>query len=105
MKLTLKYDYWVDLELQYYLLTINGINKVNIDIDKDEIYVEYDSSLISIKLILMEIDLFLETTGTPYLIAFNKHNDNYLLDYEIVIKDLCCEYCLKSNIEELLLIN
>ena len=37
--------------------------------------------------------------------AFNKHSKIKPLKYSITIKNLCCEYCLSSMIEELLLID
>ena len=40
----------------------------------------------------------------PDLIFFDKYNNDIEI-YNIVIKELCCEYCLMSNIEELLLID
>ena len=67
-------------------------------------FIEYDPNLITIKLILMEINLFINTNSSS-LFGFDKHSNNKLLDYEIVINDLCCEFCLKGNIEDLILID
>ena len=47
----------------------------------------------------MEVELFLDVVKFPSLIGFDKHSKNKLLDYEMVINDLCCEYCLKINID------
>ena len=102
MKLTLKYDCLIDLDLKNYLITLKGIEKVVIN---DDIYIEYDSNLISIKVIVMEIDLFLKTTNIPSLIAFDKHSKNNLVEQEFILDDLCCEYCLKSSIADLLLMD
>jgi len=102
VKLTLKYDCLINSDLKNYLLTIKGIEKVVID---DDICIEYDSNLISIKMIVINIDLFLKTTNVPSLIAFDKHSKNNLLEQEIILDDLCCEYCLKGSIEDLLLID
>lgn len=99
--LTLKYDYWLNSDLDKYLLQINGIEKVAIDLENDEIYVKYNSKIINIVILLKEINLYLELDKIPSIISFDKHN-KYGLEDEIIIKDLCCEYCLKSNIEELL---
>lgn len=70
----------------------------------DEIYVEYYSSVISLKLLKMEILLYLDIGKVPSIIAFDKHDVSNLNKYTIVIKDLCCEYCLKGMIENLFLI-
>ena len=51
-KLTLKLDcsvfYWKDLI--NYLTSLKGINLVKIDNDNSDIYVEYDSDIISLKI-------------------------------------------------------
>ena len=41
----------------------------------------------------------------PSLLEFDKHQKEQTNNYEINIKELCCEYCLKNYIEELLLID
>ncbi len=103
-KLTLKIDYSVFLNNDFinYLSTLDGIKLVKIDNMNDEIYVEYDSSVISLKLLKMEILLYLDIGKVPSIIAFDKHDVNNLNKYTIVIKDLCCEYCLKGMIADLL---
>lgn len=103
MELTLKYDYLIDKEIKDYLLKINGIEDIKINLDTGEIYIKYNN--ISIKLILMEVELFLDVVKLPSLIGFDKHSKNKLLDYEMVINNLCCEYCLKINIDKLLTID
>ena len=104
-KLTLKYDEFnIDSDINNYLLTIKGIKKVEYDENKNEIFIEYDSNIITIKLILMEISLYINTNSSS-LLEFDKHSNNKLLDYEITINNLCCEYCLKGNIEDLILID
>ena len=97
MELTLKYDCLIDKEIKGYLLKINGIEDIKINLDTGEIYIKYTN--ISIKLILMEVELFLDVVKFPSLIGFDKHSKNKLLDYEMIINDLCCEYCLKTNID------
>ena len=97
MELTLKYDCLIDKEIKDYLLKINGIEDIKINLDTGEIYIKYNN--IGIKLILMEVELFLDVVKFPSLIGFDKHSKNKLLDYEMVINDLCCEYCLKTNID------
>lgn len=103
-KLTLKVDYYknFDKEFEKHLLTIKGIEKAKIDTEKEEIYIEYDSNIISLKILKMEILLYLDIIKIPSIESFNKHIDNNLEEYAIIIKDLCCEYCLNGMIEELL---
>lgn len=106
-ELTLKIDcyYFFDTEIQYYLSTLNGIYEVKTNSSECEIYLKYNPNVISILIIIKEIFLFFDINNTPSLISFNKHYKSKLSDYSIIIKDLCCEYCLKSTIEELIFID
>ena len=88
-----------------YFCLLDGIDLCDIDIDNEEIYVRYDSDKTSLEIIKMEILLFLDLLDIPSINGFNKHFGKELSEYRLVIKDLCCEYCLKSNIEELIMIN
>lgn len=101
-KITFKLDFWFANDLLDYLTQIKGINKAEADIENDSITALYDSQIISDYIIYKEIELFLDIKKTPSLIAFDKHNKKVLKKYTIVIKSLCCEYCLKNNIEALL---
>lgn len=104
-KLTLGIEYsdFLNKEVINYLNSINGINHCEIDSKNNKIYVEYDSSIISIKVLKIEILLYLDLTKTPSIISFDKHNDaKSIRKHTIIIKDLCCEYCLKGMIEDLL---
>lgn len=101
-KLTLKLDCEIYNEIKSYLLDLNGVDEVLIS--KDEITVIYNDEGIDVYMLKGEIELFLEIDKTPSIIGFNKYNitDN---KYDIYINDLCCEYCLKGFIEELLMID
>lgn len=101
-KLTLKLDCEIYNEIKSYLLDLNGVDEVLIS--KDEITVIYNDEGIDVYMLKSEIELFLEIDKTPSIIGFNKYNitDN---KYDIYINDLCCEYCLKGFIEELLMID
>ena len=105
-KLTLKLDcsvfYWKDLII--YLPSLKGVILVKIDKNNSNIYVEYDSNVISLKVLKYEILYCLNLLKTPSIIGFDKHS-TCMISKKIVIKDLCCEYCLKGMIEELLEIN
>ena len=100
-KVTLKINDYLDLEIKEYLENINGISKVNVNQKRDSLTVSYDINKISIYIIWEEILLFLDNKNHPCLMEFNKHK--YGKDIVINIKDLCCEYCLFSNIAHLLL--
>ena len=103
-KLTLKLDssvfYWKDLII--YLPSLKGVILVKIDKNNSNIYVEYDSNVISLKVLKYEILYCLNLLKTPSIIGFDKHSRCMIYKEKIVIKDLCCEYCLKGMIEDLL---
>lgn len=88
-----------------YLYTLDGIKFAQVNAKDDKIYVEYNSSAISLKLLKREILLYLNIKKIPSIIAFDKHDIKHESKYTIVIKDLCCEYCLNGMIEDLLEIN
>ena len=103
-KLTLKIDgsNFFNDDLKNYLNSLNGVIDSKIDGKNDEIYVEYDSSIISLKLLIIEISLYLDTTKRTFIFSFDKHRNSKNKKDTIVIKDLCCEYCLMSMIEDIL---
>lgn len=103
-KLTLKIEYsdFLDKELNEYLSSLNGVLFSKVDMEKNEIYVEYDLTIISIKILKMEIILYLNLNNTPSIISFDKHYEKGVKEDVIIIEDLCCEYCLKGMIEDLL---
>lgn len=70
-----------------------------------EIYVKYNSDFITMNIIKMKILLFLDLLKTPSMVAFDKYSQVELLEYHIIIEDLCCEYCLKDSIEELFMMD
>ncbi len=98
--ISLKLNTWVYDELIDYLKSINGIENVEIS---NDITIYYDN--ISLKVIIKEIYLFLNILNIPSILSFDKHLNNNLKEYKIVIKNLCCEHCLMSDIEYLLYIN
>lgn len=100
LKLTLDFYETLFEELNEYLSSIDGINDVVIDNEKDVITLEYDSSIIPTKMIKKEIDVFLRDLKTPNLWGFNKFSKDGG-EATLTITNLCCEYCLKGYIEEL----
>lgn len=103
-KLTLKIEYsdFLNDDITNYLTSLNGVKLVTIKNDENEIYVEYDSSIISLKLLKMEILLYLDIAKVPSIVAFDKHLKKNIKEEHIIIKDLCCEYCLNGMIDDLL---
>ena len=101
-ELTIRFDNaWVSEPIKEYLSSLKGVLQVDIKSDKEEIYIKYDLNLTSIKILKLEMLTFMNV-DIPSIIAFNKHSKTDTTKTTITIKDLCCEYCLKGMIEELL---
>ncbi len=101
-ELTIVLDSWGHKELKDYLMSLKGISKVIVEDERYlKIYVKYNPTFITLKMIKMEILLFLDILKIPSIIAFDKHFQNKTSGYQIVRKDICCEYCFKSSVEEL----
>ena len=101
--LQFEYNNCCNKELKDYLLSLNGILEVSFNDIENTIYIKYNNE-ISLKVLFLEIKLFMNNVNIPDLIFFDKYNNDIEI-YNIVIKKLCCEYCLMNNIEELLLID
>ncbi len=103
-EITLEVDCWMNNGLKEYLLSLSGILEVNItETENFLIHVRYNPKLTNYKIIKMEILLFLETLKVPAIVSFDKHTTNKTKNYNIHIKDLCCEWCLKGMIDDLLM--
>lgn len=101
-ELTITIDYWGHKELKDYLSSLKGIYEVIIHNDNQlEIDIKYDSNFITSKIIKMEILLFLDILKVPSILSFDKHATTETLEYQIVKKDICCEYCFKGAIDDL----
>lgn len=101
-ELTIVIDNWGHEELKEYLMSLKGILDVEIKNDEElEIYLKYDSSLITSKIIKMEIKLFLNIVKIPSLLFFDKYPKFETYNYSITRDNLCCEYCYKGAIEDL----
>ena len=103
MEIIIKYSSWLDQELKEYLETLDGVINVEVDSKNDIVDIIYNDK-ISLKVLLIEIDLFLELYNYPSVVEFEKKTTNSLKKYTITIKNLCCCQCLFSFIEELLVI-
>lgn len=108
-KIKIKFDYvsYYDFEEEFllYLSKSYGVISAGVDKRTDEVILEYDSSMISLELLMKEILIYLGLDKIPSVIAFDKYVSDHICKNVIVIKDLCCEYCLKNMIEELLVID
>lgn len=101
-ELYISLDTWGHKELKDYLMSLEGIFEVNIDdTNKLDVYLKYNSNLITPKIIKMEILLFLNVVKIPSLLSFNKYPKFKILNYTIIRDDLCCEYCFKGAIDDL----
>lgn len=105
-KLTLEIDYWMHKELKDYLLSLDGVFDVTI---QDEgnffVHIEYNPDLISTKILKVETLLFLDALRMPCLVSFDKHATYKTKSYNIIIKDLCCEFCFRGFIDDLFMID
>lgn len=101
-KLTLVIDNWSHKELEEYLLSLNGINNVSVQNDKQVVIdILYDDSIIDLNVIKEEIFLFIDANRVLSLIGFDKHFEKETTKEKLILKDICCEFCLKGTIEEL----
>lgn len=91
-------------ELEEYITSLNGVKEVKINSD-DEIYINYDYELISIKVLILEVKLFLSLLRIPSVIEFDKHSKENTVKTTLNIENACCEYCVKGFIEDLALID
>ena len=109
-KIKIKFDYvsYYDFEEEFLLYLSKSYGIISADVDKktDDIILEYDSSKISLELLTKEILIYLGLDKIPSVIAFDKCVSNsHIRKNIIVIKDICCEYCLKDMIKELLVVD
>ena len=101
-RITFIFDFWTHNELKDYIESLKGVKKASIDDDDaDSITVDitYDADLMSPKVLFFEVLAFMERTPLS-LLGFDKHF-NKPEEYNLVIKDLCCDYCFKGMIEDL----
>jgi copper chaperone CopZ len=102
---TLGVNDWFQPDMCEYLRTLNGVKIVKIDNEKERVEVSFDEKLTSSKIIKYEVYIYLKILNSPELVYFDKHSNKNLTKYDLVIKDLCCEHCLKGMMEDLFEIN
>lgn len=104
-ELTLYFDFcdWIGIDLKEYLLTQKGIKEVTINTEENYVTIKYDSKQTSNDIIKYEILFCVDSLRIPSIVAFDKHEIK-VKKYTLNIKDICCEFCFKGIIEELLTI-
>lgn len=88
-------------ELRTYLLTQDGIEKVDITIREfmSEINIEFNGKT-SPEIIINFIYLF-QNNKFPIMFEFDKGIKEKCKTLKYVVNDMCCEYCYKSLIQDL----
>ena len=95
-------DYFVDKELEEYLLSQKGITSVSInkDIIPAELEVKFDNKIVTPNIIIKFIMLFLKLDNSM-LLDFDKGYSGEVKHLKYVAKDVCCENCFKGFIMSL----
>lgn len=107
-QISLEFDDSPRIGLREYLLKLNGIFEVEITFTEFiKITIKYDPILINLNVIKLEIIAYLDLFNLPSLISFDKNvgvvgNIDNEINYDIIINNLCCEYCLRNMIDQLL---
>lgn len=100
--LTLNLVCWIDMEVLEYLMQLDGVAKAEVNEDKDTLEIYYDDKIIPLKVLVMEVELFLKMEKTPSIIGFDKNSQKELVKKVVTVDDICCEYCVMGNIYDLL---
>ena len=93
---------FIDNSLKEYLINLDGVLNCIVSPSEGKVYVDYESSIIPLKVLKLEILYYLDALKMPSILAFSKYTKEKTKQDIIVIKDICCEYCLKSFISDLL---
>lgn len=101
-EVTFKFDnVIISNDFSDYFLSLKGIKDINYKNDDYlEITIQYTND-ISLKQIKLELELYFNILKIPEMLFFDKHIKKDLKKEKIVIKDMCCEYCIKGTIEDL----
>ena len=101
-EVTFKFDnVIISNDFSDYFLSLKGIKDINYKNDDYlEITIQYTND-ISLKQIKLELELYFNILKIPEMLFFDKHIKKDLKKEQIVIKDMCCEYCIKGTIEDL----
>ena len=101
--LTLNLECWIDMEVLDYLMQLDGVDKAEVNEDKDTLDIYFDDKIIPLKILVMEVELFLKIDKIPSIIGFDKNSDKELVKKNVTVDDICCEYCVMGNVYDLLL--
>ncbi|MCI6265526.1 MAG: hypothetical protein MR598_01605 [Erysipelotrichaceae bacterium] len=96
-KLTIQIDHANYLEdgLKNYLQSLNGTSQVTINKFDNKINITYNPTIVNLKLIKLEILLYLKLQNLPSMVSFDKYPKKKVSKRIITIENLCYEYCLK----------
>lgn len=97
-------DYF-SVDLEKYLTSLKGVRTAKFNDKKEELEVLYDSKIIFLKTLYYEIKEYLKSSDIPLLLGFSKNETTNIKETIIYIPDICCEYCLKDKLEELLFLD
>lgn len=96
------------VEFKNYLLSLNGVVNVDNLYDANNSVltstITYDNNTIKEGMLLLEIKAWLKKFRYPLVISFDKHFEGEIGKKEF-IKNVCCEFCFKIAIEDLLQID
>ena len=96
------------VEFKDYLLLLNGVVEVDNLYDTNNSVltstITYDNNIMKEGMLLLEIKTWLKKFRYPLIISFDKHFDGKVNKKEF-IKNVCCEFCFKIAVEDLLLID
>ena len=56
--LTLNLECWIDMEVLDYLMQLDGVDKAEVNEDKDTLDIYFDDKIIPLKILVMEVELF-----------------------------------------------
>lgn len=99
MKLVL--DHFINIELKEFLLTQEGITKVNLRENNNftVLDIKYNEK-VTPYIIMKYIELF-QNTKNSILFEFDKETKGNYKVLKYTVSDMCCEYCYKNLIMDL----
>lgn len=104
-KILFRFDYsdFFTYDLEKYLVSLKGVKTAYVNPKKEELEVIYDKELISLRMLFYETKTYLKSFNIPLLLGFSKRKQLPTKETIIHVDNICCEYCLKEEIEKLLL--
>ena len=85
--LTLNLECWIDMEVLDYLMQLDGVDKAEVNEDKDTLDIYFDDKIIPLKILVMEVELFLKIDKIPSIIGFDKNSDKELVKKTVTVDD------------------